>query len=185
MKSQHALPASAANRVILNVPFEEKEAAKQHGARWDTISRVWWIARRDIGANLGIWPWIADKDLQFTVMGAWDWARDDDDEEQPHPPAAPPRKAPSRTQAVLAAKSAWEVASAAAAASPPPPLAPLPPPCDCQTPPWEHCLHTRPALDDADTLPDDQRADDQSFGLPSGPTGRLIGQTPAQSFRST
>jgi hypothetical protein len=176
MKSQHALPASAANRVILNVPFEEKEAAKRHGARWDPISRVWWIARQDIGANLDIWPWIVDKDLQFTTMGAWDWARDDDYEEQPHPAAASPRKAPSRTQAVLAAKSEWEAASAAAAAaaSPPPPLHPLPPPCDCLVPPWEHCIHTHPALDDAASLAADQRTDDESLALPSGRSAKVI-----------
>jgi hypothetical protein len=149
MKSQHALPASAANRVILNVPFEEKEAAKRHGARWDPISRVWWIARQDIGANLDIWPWIVDKDLQFTTMGAWDWARDDDYEEQPHP-------------------------AAAAAASPPPPLHPLPPPCDCLVPPWEHCIHTHPALDDAASLAADQRTDDESLALPSGRSAKVI-----------
>lgn len=30
-------------RVYLNVPFEEKDAAKQLGAQWDNIQRKWWI----------------------------------------------------------------------------------------------------------------------------------------------
>lgn len=32
-----------ANRVYLDVPYEEKDAAKQLGAQWDTIQRKWWI----------------------------------------------------------------------------------------------------------------------------------------------
>jgi hypothetical protein len=85
--------------------------------------------------------------------------------------ARPPGKQhaiPDRRQANLAAKSEWEAASAAAAASPPPTLHALPPPCGCPVPPWEHCLHTRPALDDADALPDVQRTDDESLSLPTG-----------------
>ena len=30
-------------RVYLNVPFDEKDAAKQLGAQWDNIQRKWWI----------------------------------------------------------------------------------------------------------------------------------------------
>ena len=173
--SQHAPAVPFADRVLLDVPFAEKDLVKQRGGTWDPIIKRWWIARRDISANLDIFPWIADKDLQIAIMGAWDWARDDDDEEEPPPAATPPCKAPGDVQAILAAKSEWADASAAAAASPPPPLASLPPPCGCLTPPWEHCLHTRPALDDADQLSAlTLDHDDESLGLSSGRSVKMI-----------
>lgn len=172
--SQHAPTVPFSDRVFLDVPFAEKDLVKQRGGIWDPSIKRWWIARCDIAANLDIFPWIADKDLQIATMGAWDWAREDDEEEPP-PAAAPPCKAHGDGQAILAAKSVWADASAAAAASPPPPLPPLPTPCDCATPPWEHCLHTRPALDDADQLSAlTLDHDDESFGLPTGRSVKMI-----------
>ena len=31
-------------RVRLNVPYEQKDAAKRLGARWDPAERVWWLS---------------------------------------------------------------------------------------------------------------------------------------------
>jgi DNA helicase-2/ATP-dependent DNA helicase PcrA len=38
-----AVPPQLAARVYLDVPYDEKDAAKQLGAQWDNIQRKWWI----------------------------------------------------------------------------------------------------------------------------------------------
>jgi len=30
-------------RVYLNVPFDEKDVAKSHGAKWDPEKKKWWV----------------------------------------------------------------------------------------------------------------------------------------------
>jgi Domain of unknown function (DUF5710) len=38
------------NRMLLNVPFENKDKAKGLGAKWDTASKKWWIKADDKAA---------------------------------------------------------------------------------------------------------------------------------------
>lgn len=46
------------NRIYLKVPFEEKEAAKANGAKFDFDRRRWWIDRRDIGCWPAVHRWM-------------------------------------------------------------------------------------------------------------------------------
>ena len=42
-------PSTDSDRIILNVPYNEKDQAKEAGAIWDSKTKVWWIAK---GADL-------------------------------------------------------------------------------------------------------------------------------------
>jgi len=71
--SLHAVPVPA-SRVFLAVPYEEKEDAKRHGAKWDPVLKVWWIARRDLADHPGIYRWIQDESLAAWVKQGLDFA---------------------------------------------------------------------------------------------------------------
>lgn len=45
-------------RLYLNVPHSEREAAKRHGAWWDAILKRWWIDRRNLALNPGVYRWL-------------------------------------------------------------------------------------------------------------------------------
>jgi hypothetical protein len=68
--SPHASPEPLGSRAVLDVPFEEVPEAKRHGAQWDPVREEWWIARRDLVANVGIHRFIANKKLAREVKAA-------------------------------------------------------------------------------------------------------------------
>lgn len=45
------------DRVILQVPFEEKDSAKALGAKWDGIGKTWWTTRSNLAENQGLARW--------------------------------------------------------------------------------------------------------------------------------
>lgn len=57
-KPAEAVPA----RIYLNVPFDEKDAAKQLGASWDSIQRKWWISPALPQRRFAKWMPVADSD---------------------------------------------------------------------------------------------------------------------------
>lgn len=50
------LREAEADLVALALPFQEKEAAKALGARWDPVARTWRVARRQDMSAFSRWP---------------------------------------------------------------------------------------------------------------------------------
>lgn len=111
------MTATSTMRVYLNVPFAEKDDAKQHGARWDPVCAKWWINRHDIATHPGIHRWIIDNAaLAARAKAAFDFI-------ERKPPAKPNRVNSKPPVATRASNF-------------------LLPTCACSTPPWDHCDHT-------------------------------------------
>jgi hypothetical protein len=53
-------------RIWLDVPFGEKDAAKQQGARWDAEARRWYAPRADM---TGLAPWAPQPELPAVLPG--------------------------------------------------------------------------------------------------------------------
>ena len=47
-------------RLYLDVPDKDINAARKQGALFDSVRKLWWVYRRDIGTNPGIYKWIGD-----------------------------------------------------------------------------------------------------------------------------
>lgn len=45
-------------RVTLNVPYRDKDAAKALGARWDAALRTWWATPEQCGIAAGLLKWV-------------------------------------------------------------------------------------------------------------------------------
>lgn len=120
-------------RVYLTVPFPENKQAKKHGAQWCWVERRWWICRNDLATHLGIHRWL---DRGSTLTGK---VREGHDFLQPKPRSGGVRLSP---------KASGRKPKGRKNHGPPVPtrrtdfslLA-----CQCLTPPWEHCKHTRAA----------------------------------------
>jgi len=118
-------------RVYLAVPYDEKDEAKLHGARWDPDVKKWWIDRHKIAEYPGIARWITDSPaLAAKAREAAAFLADQ--RKQHHPKAQTesgrPRKAPG------ARRGSTPITT---------PCTSLHlPVCDCQMPPWEDCEHT-------------------------------------------
>ena len=114
--------AGNSSRVPLSVLYADKEEAKRHGARWDSVLQKWWIARRDIASHPGIGKWIVDDALSAQALEAQRFM------EGTHPKQHRPHS-PLQLQ-LCADLSSPDTLPAGLVA------------CDCLTPPWDDCPHT-------------------------------------------
>lgn len=102
-------------RINLQCPFQDKDLAKQRGARWDPRLRVWYV--QDV-ADLG-------------PFAAWLPRAPDGDPLPPSPARTPERsRSEARQHPAKVAVTTGQAHPAGAA-------------CVCDVLPWEHCACTR------------------------------------------
>lgn len=70
--SPHAAP-NTVDRVLLSVPYAEKDEARACGARWDPVLQTWWISRHSLAYHPAICRWIPDQRLARRVQQALDF----------------------------------------------------------------------------------------------------------------
>lgn len=107
-------------RVYLNVPYAEKESAKQMGARWCPERRQWWV--RSVGAAPGVHRWLVPGRQRDQAKEADDFLR-----------RTGKTKKPKRPKLVRATGKSPTVTPRTDFSLPT---------CACLSPPWEHCEHT-------------------------------------------
>ena len=110
---RHSPQAAPADRVLLSVPYAEKDLAKPHGALWDAALKTWWISGRRLAKRPALWRWVPDAGLLRQMKQAANFSRPE----------------PLQTQSAIALMFPYEHEH------------PLPA-CGCTSPPWEHCSHT-------------------------------------------
>jgi len=93
-------------RVLLSVPYADKDEAKALGARWDAVLRTWWIARTDLAEHPAICRWIPDKALARRVQQARDF--NNGEPYLPSVPPAPPHRALAALPACGCTTPPWE-----------------------------------------------------------------------------
>lgn len=63
------------DKIYLNVPFDEKDEAKAHGAKWDKSKRKWWVSTENYNKNKPVfeqWP-LEDHDPPEIEKYQYDW----------------------------------------------------------------------------------------------------------------
>jgi len=63
-----------ANRLYIEVPFEEKDEAKALGARWDKVKGLWWCHTENYTGGLKKWPPAFRKRVYPTVRDVLEYA---------------------------------------------------------------------------------------------------------------
>ena len=121
----HGAPPT--DRVLLAVPYAEKDEAKAYGARWDPVLKTWWTTRPNLAANPALSRWVSDKKLAAKLKEAHDW--------QGKPNGKPRAKRPADKPQIS------DDAIYVTVASPVARTGPLPR-CSCPVLPWEDCKHT-------------------------------------------
>ena len=105
-------------RINLLCPFQDKDLAKQRGARWDPQRRVWYV--QDIADLSPFAAWLPPSAAETAAL-----------------PTALPRSAPpSADNTPRPGKAAMTTGPAVLAM----------PSCACRVLPWEHCDCTRALL---------------------------------------
>ena len=121
-------------RIYLAVPFDDKDQAKLHGARFDWDRRQWWIEGREIVANPGIARWLVDRPRVIAQLReAADFLEGERQQDRTDSGARislrkagkPPRTATSDKPAEASSATSF-----------------LLPCCACSGPPWDYCEHT-------------------------------------------
>ena len=105
-------------RIDLQCPFQDKDLAKQRGARWDPQRRVWYV--QDIADLSPFAAWLPQSAADAAAL-----------------PAASPRSAPARAgNTPRPGKAAMTTGPTVLAVAS----------CTCRVLPWEHCDCTRALL---------------------------------------
>lgn len=99
-------------RVDLVAPFEEKDAVKALGARWDSVKRIWYVV--NVSDLTPFMRWIPN--LEATTSASVDGSTRT---------TAPPQTPSTSKTKGAASKPLVEV-----------------PHCGCNVLPWEDCVHT-------------------------------------------
>lgn len=125
--SQHASP-NASDRVWLNVPFAQKDAAKAMGARWDPIQGRWWITRKGLAETPGVHRWVPEEGLARKLRAALEFRERGRAGSRSRGNGTGIRSetvSTHRDPVVLMRSDEGRL-----------------PACECPVPPWEHCEHS-------------------------------------------
>ena len=115
-------------KIILNVPYSEKDEAKRHGARWDYVTKKWYAENLENLRPLLRWmpehlrrPHIAVPDVRPKVIDrAAEYAKMKKENKN--------RKKLKKMES-LARRDALKPRKLVS--------------CDCPSLPWEDCIHTK------------------------------------------
>lgn len=99
-------------RINLKVPFAQKDAAKELGARWDATRKIWYVIDPECLEVFSDWMPEAQSDTVTHTATASPTA------------VAKPTKKPTSSPGVLTGPAVFK------------------PLCHCTVLPWEHCPHT-------------------------------------------
>jgi len=109
-------------RINLKVPFAQKDVAKELGARWDGVRKIWYVVDPECLEVFSDWMPVAEGATTAVAVPSLTTVA----------PAANVAKATNSANGSAAARKGVFTGPAACK-----------PACLCKVPAWEHCEHTQ------------------------------------------